>query len=119
MVMEISSLLLIGAIWLFAGYQILRFLIPHAGLIALLSLGGILGETLYLFFVNAIAYVLQVRNASLATLGGMLVLGLVCFYINRKRRIPVFVEINKTYLILIIAAAIFLVSLYAVNLFFA
>src|SRR4030067_1804111 len=89
---EISLLILIGAIWLFAGYQILRFLIPQAGLIALLSLGGILGETLYLFFVNAIAYALQVRNASLAALGGMLVLGLVCFYINRKGKLRPIIE---------------------------
>lgn len=116
---EISLLIIISAIWLFAGYQITRFLIPGVGKLTLLSLGAVSGEILYLFFINAGSYFFQVKNASLITLGGLLIIGSILFYFNRKKGVPPETGLDKPriYFLLIVAALIAI--FYVIILFFS
>lgn len=119
MIFEMILLAIIGAIWLFAGYQIIKFLVPEIGLLTAVSLGAMLGEILYLFFVNVSSYAMPVFFSSRTILIGLLIVGVFFWILNRKNKTTLLLEIDKPHLFFLIIIISIIFIFYAINLFFS
>ena len=119
MPLEILILIIIGFIWLFAGSQIVYWLVPNSGRITIVSLGAILGEIIYLFFININAYFFSNYTASLFSLIVLFIIGVFFFCLNGKNKLDIKWGMNRSYLIFFIAITTIMTGFYGVTFFFA
>ncbi len=118
MLLEIALLLFTGAAWLFLGFQMVRFFAPRAGIVIFFSLGAMLGESLYLLFVNIGSYIFQIHNASWISLTLFFIGGFFFYYHNKKNAPPLEIKMRMPNALTLVIASAFIIALYTIVLFF-